>query len=333
MKYAKVRGYDTARLVLGVGLYGSGIPEETGVKILHTYIERGGNAIDTANVYANWIAGAPRSASEKVLGRFFKANPGLRDKLVLCTKGAHYEFGDPAHTPRVNEGCITYDINDSLRNMGIDKIDLYWLHRDNPTYPVPLIMDALFEAQDAGKIAHYGASNWSGRRIIEANKYARDNGRETFFGSQIMYSYALPFDVGDRSTMYFDEELEGRLYHREELALFCYTSQAKGYISKALSGNPLPPNALRDFDCPTNRDRAARAQEVARQIGGDCSAERVGLAYLFTLPHQTFPIVGCRTLEQINDSLGACDIELTPEQIKYLAEDKVPAPYVPQLGH
>lgn len=335
MKYTKFKSLTLSRVILGVGVYGRGsmITDAEGEKILRAYMERGGTTIDTGNVYANWIPGAERSASEKMLGRFFRANAGIRDQLVVCTKGAHYEFRDAAHTPRVNEACIAFDVEASLKNMGIDKIDMYWLHRDNPTYPVDLIMDALFAAQDAGKIAHFGASNWSARRIIEANDYARSCKREGFAASQIMYSYALPLDVGDRTTMYFDEELEGSAYLREGLALFCYTSQARGYVTKILAGAPLNPNIAHDFDCPANRERAARANEVAKQIGG-CSAEQVGLAYLQALPHRaTFPIVGPRSVEQALDSAGSCDIGLTPEQIKYLAEDKLPFPRIPQIGH
>jgi aryl-alcohol dehydrogenase-like predicted oxidoreductase len=333
MKYSKVKELDVSRVVLGVGSYGSSIPDAEGEMILRTFMERGGNAVDTGNVYANWVDPANRSASEKMLGRLFKTNPGLREKLVVCTKGAHYEWYDPAKTPRVNEGCIRYDVDASLQNMGIARIDLYWLHRDNPTYPVNLIMDALFEAQDAGKIGHFGASNWSARRIMEANSYARSCGREGFFGSQIMYSYALPIDVGDRTTMYFDEALEGSAYLAERLALFCYTSQARGYISKTLAGTPLRPNIAHDFDCQTNRERAARAQEVAAQIGGGHSAEQVGLAYLHALPYNVFSVVGCHSVEQIIDSVGSTEFDLTPAQIEYLAKDTTAAPFVPQLGH
>ena len=225
MKYAKVKEYDVARVVLGVGLYGSAIPDAEGEKILQTYMEKGGNTVDTGNVYANWIDPNNRSASEKLLGRFFQANPGVRDKLVVCTKGAHYEWYDTAKTPRVNEACIRYDVEASLKNLGIDKIDLYWLHRDNPTYPIWLIMDALFEAQDAGRIMHFGASNWSSRRIMEANRYAESCKREGFFGSQIMFSYAFPIDVSDRTTMYFDEAMDGRTYLRENW--ICSASRAK----------------------------------------------------------------------------------------------------------
>ena len=333
LKYAKVKEYNIARVVLGTGSFGSTIPDDAAADILCAYVEKGGNAIDTANVYANWVDPSNRSSSEKWLGRQLRANPGLREKLIICTKGAHYEIGDRMKTPRVNEACITFDISDSLMNLGIDKIDLYWLHYDNPAYPVSLIMDALFKAQDEDKIGHYGASNWSIRRIMEANSYAKACGREGFFGSQIMYSYALPFDVGERMNLYFDEEIEGPAYLREQLALFCYTSQARGYITLVLSGIPLPAVTAHDFDCVANRERAERALAVAREIGAGYNAEQVGLAYQHSLPYDLFTIVGCQSVEELHKSVGSCDISLNREQLKYLAADNVTPPFVPQIGH
>ena len=115
--------------------------------------------------------------------------------------------------------------------------------------------------------------------------------------------------------------------------MFCFTSQARGYVTKVLTGAPLRPNIEHDFECPTNRERAARANAVAEQVGGGHNAEQVGLAYMHALPYNTFTIVGCRNVEQIQDSVGSCEINLTPEQIKYLATDTIPAPFIPQTGH
>ena len=323
MKYAQIKGYNASRVALGVSGFGTLQTQTESEEILQCYIDRGGNIIDTANVYMNWDPRAPeRSSGEKALGRLFKMNPGLRDKLIVCTKGAHFESTDPANTPRVNEGCITYDVNDSLKNLGIDRIDLYWLHRDNPTYPVHLIMDALFEAQDAGKIAHYGASNWSASRISEANAYARQTGREGFFGSQIQHSYIHPLDIDAHASRYFDEALEGKIYLDEQLALFCFTSLARGYMTKILNDIQLGDNLIRFFDCPSNRERAARAETVAKQVGGGHNAEQVGLAYLHALPYNTVTLVSYTSVDQIKNSMD-CDIDLTQEQIRYLSEDKI----------
>ena len=323
MKYAKIKGLEPARIILGVGLFGSQYPADEGVKALNYYVENGGNTIDTGNVYANWIPGSGRSSSEKFLGKFFKDNPGFRDKIILCTKGAHYDFADPDHTPRVNYDCIKHDVEDSRRNMGVDYIDLYWLHRDDSSHPVGPIMDALFEAQDAKKIGAYGASNWSCERIKAANDYAASCGREGFFGSQIQFSFVHTLDVSDKTTLYFNPKTDGQFYIDNNIDLFAYTSQAKGYITKTLGGIPFVGNMSKNYDCPTNRERAKRAAKIAQEIGG-CTAEEIALAYMHTLPYNVLTIVGPRLLEQIQASMKAGDISLTAEQIEYLARDETP---------
>ncbi|MDR0491999.1 MAG: aldo/keto reductase [Oscillospiraceae bacterium] len=323
MKYAAVKGYKAARVVLGIGLFGSAYPASEGEKVLDYYVSHGGNVIDTGHIYANWIEGAEKSASEKFLGRYFKAHPGFRDKIILCTKGAHYSFEDPERKPRVKPECISQDVDESLALMGVDYVDFYWLHRDDKDYPVEPIMDTLFAAQDAGKIRHFGASNWTTRRIKAANQYASSCGRDGFFGSQPQLSYVHSLDVSDKTTLYFDEEKDGQLYLDEKLDLFAYTSQAKGYITKVTENIPFKGNMAKNYDCPTNRERAARAVKVAAEIGG-CTAEEVGLAFLHTLPYNILTIVGPRLEEQIQRSMIAGEIELTAAQAAYLAKDETP---------
>jgi aryl-alcohol dehydrogenase-like predicted oxidoreductase len=324
MKYTQVKELTFARVILGVGLFGSSYPAEEGEKVMRFYTENGGNAIDTGNIYANWIQGAEPSASEKFLGRFFKQNPGFRDKIILCTKGAHYSFYDPERKPRVKPECIREDIENSLRNMGVGYIDFYWLHRDDPSYPVGPVMDALFEAQDAKRFLYFGASNWSAERIAEANAYAQSCGREGFAASQLQFSFAHTLDVSDKTTLYFNEGKDGRFYIDNKLDMFAYTSQAKGYITKILEGIPLKGNMEKNYDCPTNRERAARAAKVAEEIGGGVTAEEVALAYMHTLPYNVMTIVGPRVLDQIKASMRAGDIELTAGQTEYLAKDETP---------
>jgi len=309
--------------VLGVGLFGSAYPAEDGEKCLDYYTNHGGNIIDTGHIYANWIEGAEESASEKMLGRYFKAHPGFRDKIILCTKGAHYSFYDPERKPRVKPECIKQDLDESLKLMGVDYIDFYWLHRDDVNYPVKPIMDELFLAQEKGKIRHFGASNWNTQRIKEANQYAASCNREGFFGTQPQFSFVHSLDVTDKTTLMFIEEKEGKFYLDEKMDLFAYTSQAKGYITKVLNNIPFKGNMAKNYDCPTNRERAARAAKVAAEIGG-CTAEEVGLAFMHTLPYNVLTIVGPRLPEQIKQSMIAGDINLTAAQIAYLAKDETP---------
>ena len=114
--------------------------------------------------------------------------------------------------------------------------------------------------------------------------------------------------------------VDGEFYLNQKLDIFAYTSQANGYITKVLRGDSLVGDLIQNYDCQMNRARAARAAKVAEEISG-CTAEAVGLAYLYTLPYNVLTIVGPRVLAQIQASMKAVEIELTKEQITYLAED------------
>lgn len=322
MKYFKFQGMDVSRMVLGAGDYGTSISQELAFSMMDRYCEAGGNMIDTAAVYGDWVPGAPKSASEKCVGLWLEQRPQLRDKVIVSTKGAHYDFAT-INVSRVRPECIKADINQSLINLRVPKIDLYWLHRDDPDYPVEPIMDALFEAVEAGKIVHLGASNWSKERIQLANSYAARVGMKGFAASQISYAYIQAQNFGgllekpDQTQIYFSAENgDEEYYRRQEVALFAYSSQANGYLTKVSSNKELPAHVKRRYDCEENRLRALRASQVAKEKG--VCIEAVGLGYIFQQPYPVFAVVGPRTAEQFVTTLQAADIQLSDDEMKRL---------------
>lgn len=120
---------------------GSTLDEQASFKLMDRYVELGGNMVDTAEVYANWLPGE-KSISEKVIGRWMKAR-GNREQLIVTTKGVHHDLDAPTIVPRVAYAPILTDIEASLQRLQVETIDLYWLHRDDPTKPVEEIIDAL----------------------------------------------------------------------------------------------------------------------------------------------------------------------------------------------
>src|SRR5579862_172666 len=145
-------------LCLGTGSYGTAISREDAFAMLDRFVELGGSFLDTANIYGNWVKDVERSISEKVIGAWMEER-GCRSKVVVGTKGAHFDLATPAIS-RVSPAEIMKDLDESLASLRTDCIDLYWLHRDDPTRPVVEIIDVLDSAQSAGKIHWYGASNW-----------------------------------------------------------------------------------------------------------------------------------------------------------------------------
>jgi aryl-alcohol dehydrogenase-like predicted oxidoreductase len=176
-------------LCLGTVPFGSTMSEKDSFGLLDAYLHLGGNFIDTANVYADWIPGE-KSTSEKTIGKWLKSRQN-RQQLIVATKGGHPDL-NLLHVPRISKGNIIHDLHESLRHLQTDYIDLYWLHRDDPKVPVEEILMTLEEQVQSGKIKYYGCSNWTAFRIKEAQKVAASLGTKGFVASQPMWSLAVP---------------------------------------------------------------------------------------------------------------------------------------------
>ncbi|MES2464429.1 MAG: aldo/keto reductase, partial [Armatimonadota bacterium] len=175
-------------LCLGVADMGTKIPWETARQMLNTFEASGGNFFDTARVYAEWVPGG-RHASEKALGRWLKER-GNRDRVVVATKGAHPDLAT-MHIPRMSPEEIAADVDGSLSDLQTDRIDLWYLHRDDTARPVEEILETLWTLVDAGKIRHIGCSNWTLERMEAANTYATSKGRPGFVANQPLWNAAV----------------------------------------------------------------------------------------------------------------------------------------------
>ena len=152
------------RVVLGTAKLGVD-GREGAYELLDEYVRLGGRTIDTASVYSDWIPGEPGRAETRI-GEWLKLR-GNRGALTIVTKGAHPPLGH-MDQPRCDEASIRHDVELSLRRFGIEQIDLWYLHRDDPARPAAEIVGVLQALQREGKIAHFGASNWTVPRLAEA---------------------------------------------------------------------------------------------------------------------------------------------------------------------
>lgn len=302
----------------GTSSFGSGsLPQQAAFTLLDRFVDLGGNFLDTAKVYADWLPGE-RSVSEKTIGRWMKER-GNRSRIVLATKGAHPDLRT-MHIPRLAPEDIIGDLEQSLRNLQTDCIDLYWLHRDDPTRSVSEIVDVLNEQLRLGRIRAFGCSNWRSERIAEAAAYAARRGLRGFAASQPGWSlaeYPAPADP----TMVYVGETERAYHERSGLPVVPYNSQASG-----LFGGRYRPEGLLErtehnrkvwrLCTDENRRRLERVLQVARRTGK--SGSQVALAYLLSQPFPVFPVIGSRTAEQLEDSCAAGDMRLDAETIRYL---------------
>ncbi|WP_407542278.1 aldo/keto reductase (plasmid) [Deinococcus radiomollis] len=316
MRTLNIPGTDLNPSVLALGTVpvGSTLDQAESFALLDAYVAGGGTFIDTARVYSDWLPGE-RNSSEKTIGRWLAARgSGLRDSLVLATKGGHPPMDD-MRSGRLSNAEIRSDLEGSLRDLGVDHIDLYWLHRDDPSHPVEDIIDTFSGLVQAGQIRFYGASNWSPARIEAANRYAQAAGKPPFVANQMMWSLAEanPGSVTDDTLQEMDAATR-ELHRHTGLTALPYTSQALGFFGGRYARNgelpaaPAASRVQRTFFNGANFGRLDRVNEVAARL--DWTPNQVALAYLRAQSFPVFPIIGPRTLEQLSDSLAAGDLDL-----------------------
>lgn len=307
---------EVSEICLGTVGLGATIDLPSSFTMLDRYLELGGNFLDSANVYSDWIPGE-KSRSEKTIGRWLKARNN-RDQVVLATKGAHPRL-ETMHLSRLAPKDIVHDLDQSLTSLRTDWIDLYWLHRDDHTRSVQEILETLNLQVKAGKIRYFGASNWTFERLQLAQDYARDHGIQGFIADQVLWNVAVvdPENIADKTTTTMSAALEQ--YHRSTgIAAIPYSAQANGLFQRMLKGSleQMNPELRRPYPLEPNLERFQNIQRVMRE--SNLSLSQVVLGYLLSQPFATIPIIGPRTFAQLEDSLGAAGVRLSGDQLEVL---------------
>lgn len=316
MRYGSIPGVGdrVSRIVLGTNTF-SFDREEMAFSVLDAFVAAGGTTIDTAHIYRN-------GESEQVIGRWLKAR-GNRDGLVLTTKGAHpkVDMRDPFASdwaPRVTPTAIAEDLAESLESLGVDSVDLYFLHRDDPTQPVGPIVESLNEQRAAGRIHAFGASNWTHQRIEEANDYAQSRGLQGFVASSPQLSLAVPL----RGTMPGTLSISGDRaaldwYRHHAVPVLAWSSQAGGFFASPLApGSPDLSPRLRNYDRPENWERWRRVRELSARLGA--TPAQVALAWVLCQPFDTYAVIGVTQAHHLEDALGALDVGLSVDEVDWL---------------
>jgi len=316
MKYIQLNNTKLARIALGCDHYGETIPESVANKQLDIYLNSGGNLLDTAHVYGQDTVGGP-SSSEQLLGRYLKANRNRKD-VVLVSKGCHPPKED-MHASRINHRAMVEDISRSLDNLKTDSLDIWFFHRDDPEMPADEIIDMAQHLIDKKLVKYLGASNWTHRRIAQANAWANERKKTPFSISQIQWSLAhcTPEQWGDDTLVYMTEE--ARLWYEEQqMPVMAFSPQAKGFFSKMIAGvgETLSDRAKRRFVTDLNLSRVPRVRALAEELGVTPAA--VVIAYITSQKNPSIAIAGSSKVEQITDTLNGADLTLTEEQLAYL---------------
>lgn len=315
MEYRQIAGVNKpiSQLVQGTSITGFKEPDRA-FTLLDAVFELGCTTIDTAHGYGNGIA-------ERLLGQWL-AQRGLREQIAIITKGAHPN----QDRKRVTPFDITADLHDSLARLKTDYIDLYMLHRDDPDLPVGPIVDILNEHHRAGKILAFGGSNWTHRRIQEANAYARQRGLTPFTISSPNFSLAEQVQEpwpGCVSISGATGEAARAWYAQNQMPLFTWSSLAIGFFSGRFSRANLhtfedhyDQVCVKAYGYEENFKRLDRVEQLAREK--EAAIPQIALAYVLNQPLNIFALVGCNTPDEFRSNLKASQLKLSPQEIAWL---------------
>ena len=289
------------------GAAGSSVEESE--KILSTYLDRGGNFIDTANFYTN-------GHSEKILGDYFAANPGRRDRVVLATKFFTNMYpGDP-NGGGAGRGSIIAQLDESLRRMGTDYLDLYWLHNWDRHTPIEETMRTLDDLVRAGKIRYIGFSNTPAWVTAQAQTTALLKGWTPLIALQVEYSLLARAVEAEIAPLALDTGM----------ALVPWSPLRNGFLSgKYRRGEQVTDSARAAFVGGPTEDEYSVIDAVAAiadELGTTSAA--VSLAWLRARQGTVVPILGARRLDHLETNLAGLDVTLSPDQLHRL--DEVSAP-------
>ncbi|EST52924.1 aldo/keto reductase [Brevibacillus panacihumi W25] len=314
MKGIEVPGLDKAvsRLILGTS--GLSTDPQAAFEMLDTFVELGGNTLDTAHLYN-------RGASERMIGKWMQARQN-RDQITIVDKGGHHFVAEDgthdASVKRVNAKEITRDLMESLERLQVEYIDVYVLHRDDTSVPVSELMDMLEEHIQAGRIKRAGVSNWSYGRIEEANRYADQKGYKRLVLNSPSFSLAKANEPRWPGTVYIDKDYEN--WHvRTQMPLFSWASQATGFFTGRFSPE-VKTNAdiVRVYYSQDNWERYRRAEALAKQKGSQYTPNHIALCYVLHQPFPTCAVIGPQTVAELRDCFTALQLSLSPDECKWL---------------
>lgn len=299
-------GIDIAPLVFGGNVFGWTADETRSFQLLDRFVERGFNAIDTADVYSAWAPGLSGGESETVIGKWL-ARRGRRDDVVLMTKVGMWE-------PRkgLSAANIEAAIDDSLKRLQTDYLDVYFSHVDDQDVALDETLEAFSRVVKAGKVRSIGASNYTAERLSEALSVSADKGLDRYDVIQPLYN------------LYSRQDFEAQLLkvvQDHDLGVVSYFSLASGFLTgKYKTIDDLEGSARADFLKAYFDDRGQRLLNELLSVAEQLSTRpaTVALAWLLTRPGITAPIASATSVPQLDELLECVNLSLPQDAIERL---------------
>jgi len=297
-------------LVLGGNVFGWTIDEPKSFEVLDAFADRGFNCIDTADVYSKWVLGHQGGESETILGKWF-ARSGKRNSIVLATK-VGMDMGDGQKG--LARKYILEEVEQSLRRLKTDHIDLYQSHIDDKDTPLDETLEAYARLIEQGKVRAIGASNYKGDRLSEAIELAEKSGLPVYRTLQPEYN------LYDRQEYETDLAPVAAQY---ELGVIPYFSLASGFLTGKYQKLEDAKGAKREGRVTKYFDpRGMRILKVLKSVADEAGAPQasVALAWLLAQPTITAPIASATSVDQLQDLFAAAELKLSPAQLEELTE-------------
>jgi aryl-alcohol dehydrogenase-like predicted oxidoreductase len=297
--------------------FGWSADETASHAILSSYVEAGGNLIDTADCYSAWAPNNAGGVSEQIIGRWLKAT-GHRDRVLVATKvrcamGQDFSEGDdhPLQREGLSRRWILRACEDSLRRLQVDYIDLYQAHFIDPRTPIEETLSAFSDLIRKGYVRYIGCSNFSAWRLMQALWASDKHGYESFVSIQPEFSLVAPVRAN------FEREL-APVCLRYGIGVLPYSPLAGGFLTgKYRRNQPLPSGVRAEGNkqrmSEQNYDVVEKLIDIAQRR--ESTPTRVALAWLLAQPFVTAPIIGANNTEQLADSMGATDLTLSDEEV------------------
>jgi aryl-alcohol dehydrogenase-like predicted oxidoreductase len=271
--------------------------------MLDGFYERGGNLFDTGFVYG-------AGQTEAQFGNWHTSRGLKRDDFVVIGKGAH--------SPLCYPDVISKQLDITLNRLRTDHVDIYFMHRDNPDVPVGEFVDAMDAEVKRGRIrGPLGGSNWTRERMDAAIEYARKAGRQAPAALSNNFSLAeMLVPIWDGCVSASDDPWKAWLKERQ-ITNFAWSSQGRGFFTERAGRDKRDDEEIvRVWYSDKNFGRRDRAVQLAGELGRN--PIHIALAYVLAQPFPVVPLIGPRNLDEMDDSLSALDIGLTPEQVRWL---------------
>jgi aryl-alcohol dehydrogenase-like predicted oxidoreductase len=297
-------------VVFGGNVFGWTVDEARSFELLDAWVDRGFNCIDTADVYSVWMPGHVGGESETIIGKWLKQS-GKRDEVVLLTKvGMEMKSGGKG----LSKKYILEEVEQSLKRLQTDRIDLYQSHKDDESVPLEETLEAYAQLIDEGKVRYIGASNYKGARLAEAEELAEREKLPAYKTLQPEYN------LHDRQG--YEEDL-APVAEKFGLGVIPYFSLASGFLTgkyqsaEDAKGKNREGRVQKYFD-----ERGMKILKALKKVGEETGAAQaaVSLAWLLEQPTITAPIASATSTEQMEALFAAAELKLTAAQMAELTD-------------